>query len=115
MAPPSRGPVFGQAMQKRKGGGKSNYQRQFGGGGATTYRQAPKGTDYEAAAAESKADYRRRKQAQGDLVDESFGVEKFSFQNVKSIDPKDLQRRGWLYNVLPTTVRIIANVVSDNL
>ena len=99
-------------MQKRKGGGKSNYQRQFGGGGATTYRQAPKTAD---DAAETKAEYRRRKQAQGDLVDESFGVEKFSFQNVKSVDPKDLQRRGWLYNVLPTTVRIKRPMSSTNL
>jgi hypothetical protein len=108
MAPPNRGPVFGQAMQKRKVGAsnnRSNYQRQFGGGGSssTSYRQPPKSSAAEDAAT-TKADYRRRKQAQGEVVDESFGVEKFSYQNVKSTEPEDLRRRGWLYNVLATTV-----------
>jgi hypothetical protein len=112
MAPPNRNQVFGQAMQKRKGGGgnnnnRSNYQRQFGGSGkssATTYRHAPQSSSSAGDNAETKAEWRRRKQAIGEVVDESFGVEKFSFQNVKSTEPEDLRRRGWLYNVLPTTV-----------
>jgi hypothetical protein len=92
-----RGPVFGQAMQKKKAGKSSNYQRQFGG--STTYRQASTTSSDE----ESKAQYRQRKQAAGDAVDESFGVERFCFSDVQQ--STDCRRRGWLYNVRTTTVR----------
>lgn len=98
-------------MQKRKAGGsrggRTNYQRQFGGGGssATTYRQAPSSTKEAEDAAANKAEYRRRKKAAGEVVDERLGVEKFAFQHVKSTNPEDFSRRGWLYNVMATTVR----------
>jgi len=105
--------VFGQAMQKngnrRRGGGgaSSRYQRQFGNKG-TVYRSA----DNDAKSDESRALYRRQKQAAGEALDDIFGIERFavSTSHKKAKGDKDgegttRQRRGWLYNILSTTVR----------
>jgi hypothetical protein len=106
MAPPSR-PVFGQTIQKRKGG-KSNYQRQFGGGGktATVYRSGDDSTATEASKAAARAEYRCAKQARGEALDKWFGMEWFALDTTMAHTNSDqkLQRRGWLFNMLPTTV-----------
>jgi hypothetical protein len=97
MAPPK---LFGQTMSKKGRGNNSNYQRQFGGGGgknATVYRSA---NQAETTDEETKAQWRRRKQAIGEKLDESFGMERFAWKGSGAVT----RRRGWLYNMLPTNV-----------
>lgn len=97
--------VFGQTMHKKKA---SRYQRQFGGGAgnksssATVYRAA---VDDE----ETRAQYRRRKQAAGEVNDEEFGLERFA---VGGEGTGRRQRRGWLYNMISTTVSVLMRVAS---
>jgi len=97
-----------------KGGGSAatRYQRQFRGAGASgsgedTFKNSRVDHDDE-----SRANYRRQKQAAGEVLDESFGVERFALfhqHHVNSKGNKDggpaRERRGWLYNMLATTVR----------
>lgn len=84
--------VFGQSMQK-----KTSYQRQFGGN--TSFRSGD--TDDAAAKAALAAERRKRKQVAAEKVEKAFGIDRFV-----SDKEKTKPRRGWLYNVLPTTVRI---------
>lgn len=95
--------VFGQAMKKKKG--RSNYQRQFGGGkSATVYRSASSTT----SDAEAAAQKRRQRQILGEQIDAKMGVERFSAKNqqheMMSADDTVSMRRGWLYNIMSTTV-----------
>lgn len=85
--------VFGQSMQK-----KSSYQRQFGGS-STSFQSGD--TDDAAAKAALAAERRKRKQVAAEKVEKAFGIDRFV-----SDKEKTKPRRGWLYNVLPTTVRI---------
>jgi hypothetical protein len=109
--PPKK--VFGQTLHKgnkqnnkRSGGGPSSYQRQFGHRGG---KGNPKGgdnhgttnADVAQAAAEAAAAARLR----GEALDESFGIEKFSMNHSHRGETGNPRRRGWLYNVLATTVR----------
>jgi hypothetical protein len=85
--------VFGQSMQK-----KTSYQRQFGGGSSTSYRSGD--TDDAAAKAVLAAERRKRKQVAAENVEKAFRIDPFVIDKEKT-----QPRRGWLYNVLPTTVR----------
>jgi hypothetical protein len=130
MAPPNSNnggssKVFGQAMKKSKRSSGSNYQRQFGGKGNnknkknndTVYRSADATSDSNAnndSKAAELAQWRRMKQAKGEALDKAFGTERFAPLNqtttivtkAASKEPEQEQsRRGWLYNILPTTVR----------
>ena len=86
------GRVFGQAMQKRRGGG-TRYQRQFGGGKHSKLEVQK--TDQELLA-ERRAQRRRQKQAEGEQLDVDFGYERYDY---RSNEPS---RRGWVFNILPT-------------
>lgn len=106
------GRVFGQAMKKKSSGrfnrGGSNYQRQFGNS-KTVYRNPDAKTDQE-----SRAERRRRKQAAGEVLDEVFGIERFavSTQRSSARSDRDRRRRGWLYNILATTVSRLSELTA---
>ena len=130
MAPPLTGAprqVFGQTMHsKRKGGGgggRSNYQRQFGGGRgrgrgggrglssnpATVYRSGENNNNQldssDKTKSESAAEYRRQKLETSKQVETDFGIERFVLLDHQ----QTAERRGWLYNLVPTTVRIVSS------
>jgi hypothetical protein len=125
MAPPSR-QVFGQTM-KKKGG--SNYRRQFGGStGAQSYSSSQKTSDNNNKSSDTfnRTEYRRIKEAKGQAVDAKFGIERFGHDVNNNSDTNDFrindtndstnnttirQKRGWLYNVLPTTVSSLFDFV----
>ena len=106
MPPPK---VFGQTMRKQ---GASRYQRQFGNNNNkhnTMYRSSGQ-HDNEAA------DRRHRKEAAAVQVEKAFGMERFglttSMEEIATTgDARG--RRGWLYNVLPTTVCVTCLCVFD--
>jgi len=107
MAPPAR-QVFGQTMHKKKKG-RSNYQRQFGGGGghksnpATVYRSGGGDDDaQQQSKSEKAAEYRRQKIETAKQVEAHFGIERFVLADNQQV----AERRGWLYNLVPTTVRL---------
>jgi hypothetical protein len=98
MAPGNQ--VFGQTMKKSNK--NSRYQRQFGNGNKGKSKSA---TVYKSASADDPAAARRRyKQEQGQQIDRKFGYEKFSLTN-NAQQQGELSRRGWLFQMLPTTVR----------
>lgn len=99
--PPPRGSrrVFGQAMGKSKSS-KSRYQQQFGGGSKAP---APSNTSSDDAAL--VAARRQARQQKVEQIDTQFGFETFAFQNSNDGESRQSrERRGWLFNVLPTTV-----------
>lgn len=108
MGPPSGSRrVFGQAMGKRKS--KSSYQRQFGGGSKKTHSLIAGSSDKggeENNASQILAAKRRIRQEKAEAIDEKFGYETFAFNNTNGADSQQVrERRGWLFNILPTTVR----------
>lgn len=113
MAPPSsssssRRPVFGQTMQKRnpRSGPSSNYQRQFHGGSSQSKRHsAPAVVDEAAAAAMQNQEQRAARLATIRRVEAAFGLDRPGAATNNSSSASSFRRRGWLYNVLPTTVR----------
>lgn len=116
--PPSR-PGFRGTKGGGSGSASTRYQRQFGGGnkgGRSRFNQHSKiagidDDDEKRQEQESRAQFRRRKQAAGEIIDESFGVERFALQHQhqqqanKTTTPSP-ERRGWLYNMLSTTVSL---------
>ena len=111
---------------KRKGGGgggSSNYQRQFGGGRgrgrgggrglssnpATVYRSGENNNNQldssDKTKSESAAEYRRQKLETSKQVETDFGIERFVLLDHQ----QTAERRGWLYNLVPTTVRIVSS------
>lgn len=86
------GAVFGQAMRKSNKG--SRYQRQFGGSSRASTVQ----DDMQRAAAR-----RRQKIAINSKVDQAFQVEKFQLSSNADASTTTT-KRGWLYNILPTSV-----------
>ena len=86
--------VFGQAMKKQ-----SRYQRQFGGKGG----KAPPSLDTKA---EEAAARKRLRQEQGEAIDVRFGYNRLEDHFLdSSSDGAPIERRGWLFNMLATTVR----------
>ena len=106
--PPPRGSrrVFGQAMGKGQPK-RSSYQRQFGGGS-----NGNKSTIANNSNANNKMDdsallaaKRRIRQQKAEQIDEKFGYETFAFENTNGAESRQArERRGWLFNMLPTTV-----------
>lgn len=80
------------------GGRPSRYQRQAGSGNNTTYRNPDQDDDAAAAKLEAAQQRRRIQQAIGQKLDERF--------RVASLEQGE-SKRGWLYNMLPTTVSCI--------
>lgn len=123
MPPPPR-KVFGQTVQKstqgRGGGGPTRYQRQFGrgnqGSSNSGRRVGNAGADGGTAAStfsSSSAEAAVAARLRGENLDESFGIDRFCLTNVSSSErngPENPKRRGWLYNVLSTTVRSFGGV-----
>ena len=95
--------LFGQTMKKKQ---PSRYQRQFGG--KSNAPAAAAVSEQEAKAAEAAA-RRRLRQEQGEAIDAQFGYHRLEDQVV---DPdQTLQRRGWLYHMLATTVRYLGKII----
>ena len=95
--------VFGQTMRK-KSSSSSRYQRQFGNS-ATVYRAATEQSEAERKAA-MIAERRRKKQIASKEVEKAFRMETFGLIGAPIDNEMSGSRRGWLYNVLPTTVSI---------
>jgi hypothetical protein len=113
MAPPphnsSRGAVFGQAMAKKQqdrrrgdggGAGRSTYQRQMGKG----HSQSTSSSSPSAAtlAALQQQQQRARRLEATRQAEAAFGLDRVV---VVMAPEQDTTRRGWLYNLVPTTVR----------
>jgi len=85
---------------------RSSYQRQFGGGGKSKLNAGSddKKTDDLSAILAAK---RRARQQKAEQIDEQvFGFETFAFHNTNGAESREArERRGWLFNMLPTTVR----------
>jgi hypothetical protein len=104
--------VFGQTMHRKnnKYGSKntSNYQRLFGGarGSMSIHRDATeassKGNEKQLLFNEIRA----RKDEMMHQVEASFGLQRFVYEENQSSSV--LSKRGWLYNMIQTTVRIIS-------
>jgi hypothetical protein len=110
MAPGGKGKsnqVFGQTMKKKSTSG-SRYQRQAGnggGGGLKSNKTVYKSADASKDDAEDPAVARRRfRQQQGQEIDKRFGYEKFAL-SANNKTTQSASRRGWLFQMLPTTVR----------
>jgi hypothetical protein len=84
--------VFGQATKKQ-----SRYQRQMGG-----KSKAAMSPSMQDAKAEEAAARRRLRQEQGEAIDTKFGYKRLEDQFADS----PIERRGWLFNMLATTVSI---------
>ena len=86
--------VFGQAMKKQ-----SRYQRQFGG-------KNGKALPTLDTKAEEAAARKRLRQEQGEAIDVRFGYNRLEDYFLdSSSDGAPIERRGWLFNMLATTVR----------
>jgi hypothetical protein len=104
MAPPgnqSNHRVFGQATRSNKG--SSRYQRQLGGGSGNSHSLiASANSDVQLTEqqrlAQKRAEYKKRRQQEGEELDTKFGYERFG---VSTARPGET-RRGWLFNLLPT-------------
>jgi hypothetical protein len=80
---------------------KSRYQQQFGGGS-----KAPASSTTSSDDAALLAARRQARQQKGEQIDAQFGFETFAFQNSNVDESRESrERRGWLFNMLPTTVR----------
>ena len=88
--------VFGQAMKKQ-----SRYQRQFGGKTKDRVIQSEQDSKAEEAAAR-----RRLRQEQGEEIDIKFGYRRLESQLSSTGGPPEIERRGWLFHMLATTVRV---------
>lgn len=90
---------FGQVM-KKSNKSATRYQRQFGNASHSVIAATE---DPEAAARDESAARRRARQEQGEAIDISFGYERMED---KPVDPNHppVERRGWLFHMLPTTV-----------
>jgi hypothetical protein len=86
--------------------GRSSYQRQFGGGKGNHSKiaDAQKVEDDRAA---FLAAQRRIHQQKSEQIDKIFGYEQFEFRNTNDANDQTSEtkeRRGWLFNMLATTV-----------
>jgi hypothetical protein len=104
MAPGGGNQVFGQTMKKKSTGPSSRYQKQAGNNyqsKQTVYKSA---ADTDDSATDPAVARRRFKQQQGQEIDKLFGYEKFALSNNNN-EPNSASRRGWLFQMLATTVR----------
>lgn len=85
--------VFGQVTKRRRDN-RSRYQAQFG----SNHSKLEVTKTDEEILAEQRAQYRRKKHAEGEQRDIDFGYERFSYKSRGN----ENSRRGWLFNILPT-------------
>ena len=101
--------VFGQTM-KRKPQAKtiSSYQKSFGGGSSTSrFISEHDESSPLSEAAQQAAARRRLRQEQGEAIDLRFGYHRLEDGHpITGGDngPQTIQRRGWLFHMLATTV-----------
>lgn len=89
--------LFGQTMKK-----STQYQRQMGMGSSHSKRDTTKSEDELLVA--RRAERRFARKQEGEKLDERFGYGRFDHRS----DNLE-QRRGWLFNMLPT-VRYVFNM-----
>ena len=91
----------------RNNNSRSSYQRQFGGGGKQ-HSQIADSKEVEIDRAALAAAQRRIHQQKSEAIDKLFGYEQFEFRNSNDSNNdsnETKERRGWLFNMAPTTVR----------
>jgi hypothetical protein len=106
--------MFGQTMKKstNKGGNGSRYQRQFGNSSNNKSHSVIESTSTSATLADTKATEaaarRRARQDQGEAIDIKFGYQRLEdqYQHSNQQSLEKIQRRGWIFHMLATTVRI---------
>ena len=92
--------------KSKRGGGSSSYQRQFGGGSKAKTAASDSNSKSTEDMNAILAAKRRIRQEKAEQIDEKFGYETFAFQNTNGSESREVrERRGWLFNMLPTTVR----------
>ena len=98
--------VFGQSMKRRSKTASTRYQRQFGNYGNSSRGTNNDGNNAGSVNASLFAQMKRAKQLKGNALDrEVANLEEFVGGASSSNAEQGTQsRRGWLYNVLPTTV-----------
>ena len=104
--------VFGQTMHRKDGkyGSKnaSKYQRQFGGTkGSFSVHRNGESADASSVEKDQQLLYnqiRIRKNEIMHQVESTFGLQRFVYEENQS----DTSKRGWLYNMIQTTVRIFS-------
>ena len=97
--------------------GRSSYQRQFGGGGKQ-HSQIADSKEVEIDRAALAAAQRRIHQQKSEEIDKVFGYEQFEFRNSNDANNdsnESKERRGWLFNMAPTTVNNLHCVVCDDM
>ena len=99
--------VFGQAMKKSQN--SSRYQRQMGNQTSHSATEDP-----EASARDEAAARRRARQEQGEAIDIKFGYERLEDMPEDPSRPP-VERRGWLFQMLPTTVSARVACLRSNL
>ena len=99
--------IFGQGMSKRASS-STRYQRQHG----TKSSSAVAVDEPETTVRDEAAARRRLRHEQGEAIDLQFGYERLED---KPVDPSLplVQRRGWLFHMLPTTVSCWMNDISN--
>ena len=102
--------VFGQLMSKKGGGASTRYQRQFGGGGGkkrgSLHPDLNEPQDAKAREAAEAAARKRARQEQGEIIDAKFGYHRLEDQHIEPGVTEIPSRRGWVFQMLPTTVRM---------
>jgi hypothetical protein len=112
--------LFGQTMKKsNRSSSSSRYQRQMGNRNPRQQSQEDS-SKADTSQADEKAAWRRMRQEQGEIIDAKFGYHRLEDQylerqknsrlrteegNIGGVD-KLKQRRGWLFNMAATTVRL---------
>jgi hypothetical protein len=83
----------------------TKYQRQFGSGvgrgGSSSSSSSNPTTQNQSGVAEQ----RRIRTEMIQSIEEKFGIEQFVASSSEDHHSQRRQRRGWLYNLCPTTVR----------
>jgi hypothetical protein len=124
MGPYPNNRLFGQTMKKSNRSSSSSatrYQRQFGSSNNNNYNNNTNSSSHSQSIEESKAERkateaaarRRLRQEQGETIDANFGYHRLEDQYHQQQQQQQqssgddfvaMQRRGWLFHMLATTV-----------
>lgn len=88
--------VFGQATRRN---GPTRYQRQQGSTGGNAVSQVTE----EQERSQHRMELKLKKRAQDEALDERFGFHRYCHSS-SSRGESRVSRRGWVFNILPTTV-----------
>ena len=105
--------VFGQAMNRRKG--VSNYQRQMGKSGSKQNNYSSSNPTQSQTDDAKKAAFiqeqKRKRALQSQTLDTKFGYHTFDHQS--SIKQSCDTKRGWVFNIVPTTITSAKSELED--